>query len=427
MIRAGLDLVLSTGLAEVPAAELLTVLAEAERCRRVLEGAVDQKLVAEVIERGLDGDYAYTGPADLLVQTLRVTPAEARARVLRARNLGPRRALTGEPLPSLLPEVEAAVSAGEISSAHVAVITKCIESIPAAIASTARPVAEALLVEAARYEHPGLLARTAQALLARLDPDGTEPRDRDVERRRDVSLHDAGDGSGILTGRLTPELKAALHAVVDTLSAPVPAEDGVPDDRTPGQRRHDAMLEAMLRLLRSGTLPSAGGMPVTILVTTTVEDLDDPDALAVTSHGDAISVRRLLGIAGDAELQGVIVNQTGGVLALGRAQRLATCAQRRALAARDGGCAFPGCDRPASWCEAHHVVDWVSGGSTDVDNLVLLCRFHHREFGRRGWTIRMARGRPEFLPPPWIDPERRWRRNTVHHLPDLRFPDPRAA
>lgn len=85
---------------------------------------------------------------------------------------------------------------------------------------------------------------------------------------------------------------------------------------------------------------------------------------------------------------------TGGILSYGRRVRLATVGQRRALAARDGGCCFPRCTRPAAWAEVHHVRRWIDGGGTDIANMCLLCAFHHREFERHDWTLEMIDGVP---------------------------------
>ncbi|MBF5081501.1 HNH endonuclease [Quadrisphaera sp. INWT6] len=94
--------------------------------------------------------------------------------------------------------------------------------------------------------------------------------------------------------------------------------------------------------------------------------------------------------------------------------RLANRAQRRALAARDGGCAFPGCGAPATWCEAHHVVFWSQGGATELSNLVLLCSRHRTEIHLGHWTITVRDAVPWFVPPPWVDRERTPVRNSLH-------------
>ncbi|HEX6404667.1 MAG TPA: HNH endonuclease signature motif containing protein [Pseudonocardiaceae bacterium] len=94
-------------------------------------------------------------------------------------------------------------------------------------------------------------------------------------------------------------------------------------------------------------------------------------------------------------------------LDVGREQRLATAALRDALAQRDQGCAFPGCDRPPRYCHAHHRISWLDGGQTKLDNLCLLCERHHVIVHRQGWHIRLdARGYPEFIPPKAVDPTR---------------------
>ena len=419
-VRAGIDLMLSSPSAGLSSTELTALIVELEVQRRRLE-AVDQIVVAEIVDRGVAGEYARTSPAELLSTLLRISPVEAKGRVNRARDVGPRRAFTGEPLAPIMPVVAAAVVAGEISAAHTAVITRCLEAIPGGLADDVVPVAERVLVEAARHEHPGQLARTAVQLLARIDPDGAEPRDEAIRRRREFTLIKNADGTARPRGYWSPDVTAAWEAILDSLAAPVPAAGGLPDERSAAQRRHDAMAEAAQRLLRSATLPAAGGVPVTILATTTVADLNTATGTARTGHGDSLSVAELPRMAGDAEIVPVIFNQAGGELAYGRGRRLASRGQRLVLAARDGGCSFPGCDRPAAWTEVHHVLPWNHNGHTDTDNMCLLCRYHHREFERRGWQVIMRAGTPHWIPPAWIDPDRRPIRNTAHHQADFDF------
>ncbi|WP_433508349.1 HNH endonuclease signature motif containing protein [Pseudonocardia halophobica] len=77
------------------------------------------------------------------------------------------------------------------------------------------------------------------------------------------------------------------------------------------------------------------------------------------------------------------------------------------MTARDGGCAHPGCDRPPSWCEIHHLLPWEHGGPTALGNLLMLCKAHHRQIHSTDWVVRLRDGIPEFIPPAWIDPEQR--------------------
>jgi hypothetical protein len=266
------------------------------------------------------------------------------------------------------------------------------------------------------------LGLAAQRLLATVDPDGIAPRSEEQHRRRGYGIRMNRDGTGTPYGQLTAEACAVWNPILDTLSAPRPEDQsGDRDQRTASQRRHDGLLEAGLRLLRSGTLPDSGGIPVTILATLTEQQLRERTGLAQTGHGHLLPVTDLLRLAGEAQLTPVVFTADGGVLSYGHHRRLATCAQRQALAARDRGCTFPGCTRPPAWCQAHHVIPWLEGGPTAIDNLCLLCSYHHREFERRGWQVRMTNGIPEWIPPAWLDPHRRPRHNTTHHPPDITF------
>ncbi|MER2208391.1 MAG: HNH endonuclease signature motif containing protein, partial [Rhodococcus sp. (in: high G+C Gram-positive bacteria)] len=95
----------------------------------------------------------------------------------------------------------------------------------------------------------------------------------------------------------------------------------------------------------------------------------------------------------------------GVPLDCGKEARTATVPQRRALAVRDGGCAFPGCGTPPGWCDAHHIVHWNDGGPTDLDNLILLCGHHHRTLHHTQWRVEIGPDRKTvFYPPMSIDP-----------------------
>lgn len=109
-------------------------------------------------------------------------------------------------------------------------------------------------------------------------------------------------------------------------------------------------------------------------------------------------IERALCLGGSVE---VTVDTCGKPLDVGRLERLFTPAQRLALAVRDGGCLWPGCDQPPAMCESHHCTPWAQGGNTDVDDGILLCRFHHMNLHFHGWAVRRdGAGRFRLIPPP---------------------------
>jgi hypothetical protein len=393
---------------------LLDLLRGLETQRRRLP-VVDHRLVAELEQRGIAGELCARDTRTLLRDVLRLSPREAKQRVRAAVDLGPRRTVTGEPLGPLFPEVAAAQAAGTISSDHARVVIRAVEKLPAPIEAEHGPAVEARLVtEASRFD-PETLAKLARRIGDLLDPDGTLADEAEHDRRRAATLVANRDGSGELHAHLTPVALAQWQAVLDPLAAPRPSDADGPDTRTPGQRMHDALADAAQRLLASGTLPVTGGTPATVLVTMTLGQLETRTGLVTTSRGGALSVMDALRIAGEATVVPVVIDREG-VLGDGRTRRIATTAQRDALAARDRGCCFPGCDAPPGWTQVHHVVEWIYGGTTDLDNLCLLCGYHHREFERRGWKVTMRDGRPWWIPPAHVDPDQVPIRNTMHPI-----------
>jgi Domain of unknown function (DUF222)/HNH endonuclease len=318
--------------------------------------------------------------------------------------------------------VARALEQGEISARHTEIVIRTVDDIPdhvlddpdrAAVAAQA----ESTLVEHAQTMDPVQLAALGRRLIECLDPDGQLEMEHAQERRRDVTLTVGRDGSGQLSGYLTAQAAAVWMTVLSCLSAPAPAADDTPDPRPPGQRRHDGLLDAGLRLLRSGTLPESGGTPVTVLLSMTIDQFERRTGLVTAEHGGTLSVPAALELAAAADILPTILDDGGGVLAYGRARRLASERQRRTLAIRDRGCSFPNCDRPPAWTEAHHVQAWADGGKTDVPNLTLLCGHHHRHHAKLGWQCMMQGGVPYWIPPRWIDKNRIPRRNKANHPP----------
>ena len=355
---------------------------------------------------------------------------------------------TGGRMEPRFEHVAAAQADGLISAAHARVITGTVRELPSAVRTEHGEPLEQFLVEQACAQAPHYLARTAKHALSVLDPDGTLSSDEDHHRRRGFTLTPLPDGSSDVRGRLTPQATAIVMAALDPLASPRPATttpatgaagdgatDGnaaenttaevVQDPRSYPQRMHDALQDACQRLLASGSLPDNGGVPTVLVITMTAHQLATGVGTAMTGHGQPVSVADALILTDQAEVIPVVLSDTGGVISYGRMRRNATPHQRRALAARDGGCSFPGCDAPPSWTEAHHVQRWEHGGLTDLHNLTLVCGHHHREHQRQGWQCVMTDGVPLWLPPWWIDQQRTPLRNTTHHLE--RFIQPDAA
>ncbi|HEY3717723.1 MAG TPA: DUF222 domain-containing protein [Jatrophihabitantaceae bacterium] len=391
--------------------ELLELLRGVETQRRRLP-VVDHALIGELDHRGAAGELMARDTAALVRDVLRVAPVEAKARCQAAVDLGPGRTVTGQPQPPLLPVVAAAQAEGAISSEHAKVIREVIAELPAEVEAEHGAAVEARLVAEARRFDPGVLATLARRVVALLNPDGVLADDVEHGRRRHASLTGNRDGSGGLRAHLTPTALAQWQAVLDPLAAPRPSDADGPDVRSPGQRMHDALADAAHKLLASNDLPPSGGVPATVLLTLTLDQLETRTGHVTTAHGGTISVHEALQAAGEAHIIPVVIGQEG-ILAYGQARRTATTNQRLALAARDGGCCFPGCDTPPGWTQVHHILNWALGGGTDLINLCLLCGFHHREHEKRGWQVVMERSQPWWIPPAHIDPSRTPIRNTT--------------
>jgi hypothetical protein len=152
------------------------------------------------------------------------------------------------------------------------------------------------------------------------------------------------------------------------------------------------------------------------VVTAHYDVLTEQLGIGTLDTGERLSPAAVRILCCDAMLLPAVLGTPSQVLDLGRERRLFTGPIRRALVLRDGGCAFPSCDRPPRWCQGHHVQGWQDGGDTCLANGVLLCGFHHRAIHQPGgWTVFIdTDGRPTFIPPTWVDPLQRPRRNRYH-------------
>jgi Domain of unknown function (DUF222)/HNH endonuclease len=344
-------------------------------CMRRLMDRLEAEFVRRV-ERFDRGRGALSEGAVSTVSWLRatcgLTGGGAADRVRMARMLG------------RLPRTTASFRAGRSSFANVALVARLAEEVGAdAVAGV-----EETLVPAAEALDPGRMRILTAFTRHRLDADGALEADNRDHERRWFACDQVFGGAFVLRGELDAENGAVLKTALDALSSP----SGPDDQRRGSQRRADALVELASRQLRDGRLPAVHGQRPHLTVTADAATLrrlrgaPPADVLGVGPvHGE--TARRL---ACDSVLTLAAVAGSGAPLSIGRASRTIPAAIRTALGVRDGGCRFPGCDRPLSWTDGHHIRHWADGGETRVDNLVSLCRTHHRAVHEQGWEISLA-------------------------------------
>jgi hypothetical protein len=181
-------------------------------------------------------------------------------------------------------------------------------------------------------------------------------------------------GVGVGDWQLHPGGHETVMTAIHAASRPVAG-----DDRTPAQRRADALVTIAEIALRAGELPVTGGVKPHVTIHVTVATLrgDAHAPGAELASGAVVGTHTARRVSCDAEISRVVFAPTGEILDSGRATRTFTTAQTRAIVARDRHCVWPGCDAPPGWCDAHHITHWANGGHTAVTNAVLLCGRHH--------------------------------------------------
>ena len=407
--------------------EWLALLERYEKVRRRLcagEHPLINQLQQEATPEELGGKLSHA-----IADWTLTSRAEAGRRVRDAADLGERRALTGEPLTPVLAATAAAQRAGKLGTEHVAVIRRFYHQLPGWIDADTRAHAEAHLAKLGTQYRADQLAALADRLADCLNPDGSYT-DDDRAHRRGLTLDKQGaDGMSALSGWLTPEARATLEAVLAKLAAPgmcnphdhTPCTDGAPtqhgidhDVRSAAQRQHDGLNAALRAVLASGNLGQHNGLPASIIVTTTLTDLEAAAGHGITGGGTRLPMSDVIRLARHAHHYLAVFDKAKPV-SLYHTKRLASAGQRIVLYAKDIGCSAPGCDVGGYYCEVHHVTDYAQCHTTDIDNLTLTCGTHHRLLRPRGWTTRKrANGDTQWIPPPHLD-RGQPRTNTFHH------------
>ncbi|MCX4093962.1 HNH endonuclease signature motif containing protein [Nocardia sp. alder85J] len=429
----------------------LTLLRRVETVTRMLPAAA-LEWTAQMAEQWSNTEFAANNLVDTLADTLRITPAEARARWRAADDLAHHTGITGETIAPPLPATATAHAEGALAPAHVKIIRDVIAHLPAAVDPDTRSDTETMLADQARELRPDQLRKVADKLEALINPDGTFT-DTDRARRRAFTMSRQGpDLMTKCTVTADPELRAYLEAVFAKYAKPgtLNPEDSTPivedpneevaqrDTRTAPQRQHDAVKALLRDSIASGRLGQHRGLPVTVVVSMTLDELEDATSQAVftdptvplsgppvaTGGGAMISIGDALRLASHAHhYLALFDHTTGRPLYLGRTKRIATPDQRIVLHSRDIGCTFPGCTKPGYLCQVHHRTEWANGGTTDADQLTFVCEPHHRQAGAGDaeWETTTAAaghpdaGRTQWIPPVHLDPSRRPRVNRYHH------------
>ena len=348
-----------------------------------------------------------------------------------------------------LSEVVSRVTWSEaVDEAELRLVDAATETLASEVAAADAPEAdggEADLVRVTRRFTVDELARLATRIREHLDPDGAEPRDAVKQQLRGFSYPRVG-ADGMARGRyaLPPLQLGVFLAAVDSILSPRTADPAAPrtedggdegagagadsgdsgagagadsgdsgagdyvvvDSRTYEQKLLDALMALIEMAAASPAASRLNGSAPTITVHVSVSDLEAGRGVGwIDGSTEPVPISTVEMLACDSDMIVTLFGSDGGVLNQGKTKRLASRRQRRALAARDGGCVIPGCRVPPSRCQAHHIVPWVSSsflpGRTDLDNMALLCPFHHATIHTSAWHLEMIHGKPHVREPGW--------------------------
>jgi hypothetical protein len=378
-LRSAVEMLRAEPLADLPDARIEDDFAELHRAAEQLEVERLRRL-AEIDRRRLYERDGHLSAASWLVSTFKVAWGVAREHVRLARAL------------EEMPTARAALEDAEVSLSSARVLATAHTADPEAFAT-----AETSLVDAARRHTVGDLQRVAAFWRE------AAARDRALEWGDDA-LRQRLYASKTFMGRVRADadlnaetgelLLTALNAVASVEARSRDADD---DDRSPAERRADALGEICRQWLELTDRPVVGGERPHVTLTVSVETVK---ALEISTceleHTGPVSKETGEMLLCDCSVARVVLAGRSEPLDVGRRTPIVSPSMRRAVVVRDRHCRFPGCDRPPSWSDAHHVWHWARGGPTALSNLVLLCRRHHRLIHHKRFSVEMTDGRPRF-------------------------------
>jgi hypothetical protein len=425
--KRALEAVRVEGLAGVADSELLDLIAASaanERIARahsaVLAGELSRRSAPELGHDGLAQRSGHRTPQKLIQATTGVGAREA-AVAVRVGGLAQTHPWLGS--------VAEAVAAGRVS-------TEAADSIRAGLGMLSDDVAASVLAAAAGRLLPECESLDGDQVFAlaretrdELDAVGIVDRERAARAARELRVHRLRDGSVRVVWQLDPIEGSVVSEIYDRATSPrrggprfvadADRAQAIADDsRSTEQLASDVFFELLTAGAEVQPAQLLGRGAPAVRVTVTEQQL-----IARSGHGrlqrtqQPISIEAIERLACTQGTVTVVFDEHGQPLDVGREQRLFTARQRIALAARDGGCRWPGCERPPSWCEAHHIEHWArDGGRTDVADGLLLCKHHHLLLHDHHWEIeRRGPARAEYwlIPPPGhLDPHPRLLRRS---------------
>ncbi|MFX1784447.1 DUF222 domain-containing protein [Prescottella equi] len=373
--------------------------------------ALRAAIVAEINERAVSFDTLGFRSVKqwLAANTLLEVPAAARILAL------------GRML-SRQPEIADAFNSGDISAEHASLIGKFCETPPRGMPNEALDSCRKVLLDSATG--PTATTMTVRTCISRLERifESDELSPSEDTERNEFHASKTLNGRVAVKGDLDAVTGEMLLTALSALTKPRNLLDDPAEKRPPARQRADAFAEILRRYLDSGEAPVEGGERPHLSLHVNASDLarsesahewkptDDGSDLfgdkdiARMPHIGPLSIATARRLACDCHLTPIVMDD-GVPINLGRSSRTVSKKQRRALIARDHGCVFPGCGAPPAHCEGHHIKHWADGGPTDLDNLVLLCRYHHTLLHHSHWDVKIGADRhPWFTPPSTVDP-----------------------
>jgi hypothetical protein len=341
--------------------------------RRRQDDAEMLRLLSVLDCRGIAPELGYSNTAALLMHLLRTTRLDARHRLARAAELFSRTTPTGSVVEAALPQTAEALGRGEISTDHVDVIRKTLKGL-ADLEPEKLVLAEEAMLDQAGKDDPRALDRFGGLVRDMIDPDGPPPQEPDPQPTQWVRRHIRGDGFMELKALLDPENAQRLEALLKPFEKPHPEGN---DTRSYTERAGDAFADVLRMAANCPDLPTHNGLKTEMAFIVDIEALRKYVDDTVLPGQTYLTAREARLIACDCHALPAVMDGDSKPLDVGVPTYVTPAHIRRGLVLRDRGCAFPGCERPGSACDSHHIQAWLQGGPTQIDNLVLLCA-HHR-------------------------------------------------